>query len=365
MTKRRLVLITGAGASVELGSSGQLPLMGDWADAIIEALDDEEAGLALALHLELGMSGEDFERRLGELFAFFRSLPLVDKFLQAGRIDQTGVRSDVFDWLGRAQSREPRIIRAINASLWQEFGLPRIDTGKAVEAYRRLCEALRALPSHPETQLFSATTNYDRGGEEAWVGLGFSCDDGTRTRNYGGSAYLSVEAIEPWKYPGTVPHLHLHGAVGWYRDENGIRVDPADREYDEREIPAVLYPDPAKDPANETDVGVHAIWTKFREALDATDHILVLGHSLHDPPLVEAVAQRAAQRNVRVAITFYGDGAEDAKLIIHQLAGTRLSQPDVDLSLIPLSFGADANCDLVARWIDGATIEANGRVNGP
>lgn len=267
--ERRLLLVTGAGASVELGRDRPLPVMAGWADAISTALDAVEPGLADALHLGPGMSGEDFERTLGELFSAFRSVPLVKKYVYIGRVGPQGVESGIHQWIKYAERREPQVVEAINRSLWSEFGLARVDIDNAVATYTDLCGSLRALPADATTQLFSVTTNYDRLGEEAWAGVGFDVDDGSQQRLQGGSRYLDLRNVRPWKDPMTVPHLHLHGAVGWYRTNQGICIDPADRDFDDRQVPAVLYPDPNKDPYNETDVGVVALWEKFGEALAA------------------------------------------------------------------------------------------------
>lgn len=45
--ERRLVLVTGAGASVQFGTEDRpLPLMNGWSDALVDALNDQESGRA-------------------------------------------------------------------------------------------------------------------------------------------------------------------------------------------------------------------------------------------------------------------------------------------------------------------------------
>lgn len=361
MLDRRLALVTGAGAAVALGKNRELPLMTGWADAISTALDDVEPTLASALNLSPGMSGEDFERTLGELFAAFRAVPLIKRYIYIGRVGPQGVQSGIHEWIGRAENREPRITEAINRSLWNEFGLERIDVPSAVTTYRNLCSSVKAGPRNAETQLFSVTTNYDRSGEEAWAGVGFEVDDGGRQRLQGGSRYLDLRTMKPWKTDRTVAHLHLHGAVGWYRTSYGIRIDPADRDFDDRLVPAVLYPDPNKDPYNESESGVLSLWEKFTHGLEGATHLLIIGHSLHDRPLVGAIRERLGKGKMRLAVTFYEKEPSSADDIAEQLRQAGLD-PDGDVSLVPITFGPTARFDLLTRWIEGGTVRADGTV---
>jgi hypothetical protein len=338
-------------------------MMGDWADAIADTLDEAEDALAEALNLNRGMSGEDFERTLGELFSAFRSVTLVKKYIYIGREGPKGVRGGIREWIRFAEQREPKVIAAINRSLWSEFGLARVDVEAAMNTYRELSRALDALPAEKSTRLFSVTTNYDRSGEEAWAGVGFDVDDGGRQRLQGGSKYLDLRTVRPWSVPATVPHLHLHGAVGWYRTSQGIRIDPADRDFDDREVPAVLYPDPNKDPYNEGDASVVALWEKFGEALQDATHIIVVGHSLHDKPLVDALAATAKRPGVRLAVTFYGSSPADAEAVAGQLSVAGLGHSE-DVSLIPIDFHAEGDFSLVGRWIEGSVVQADGTAIG-
>ncbi len=361
MLDRRLVLVTGAGASVALGKDRELPLMTGWADAISTALDEVEPTLASALNLNPGMSSEDFERTLGELLSAFRAVSLIKRYIYIGRVGPQGVQSGIQEWIRYAENREPRVIEAINRSLWNEFGLERIDVPSAVTTYRNLCNGLKAGSRNPATQLFSVTTNYDRSGQEAWSGVGFEVDDGGRQRLQGGSRYLDLRTVKPWKAERTVAHLHLHGAVGWYRTSHGIRIDPADRDFDDRLVPAVLYPDPHKDPYSESEPGVLALWETFAQGLEGATHLLVIGHSLHDRPLVNAIRERLGKGELRLAVTFLEKKPSSADDLAEQLrqAGIDL---DGDVSLIPIFFGPDARFELLTRWIEGATVRADGTI---
>lgn len=352
----RILIVTGAGASRRLGTGNPLPLMSDWSDALVDALNEEEPTLAESVvRLAKGLAAEAFEETLGAFLRWSQTLDEIERFVQLGRVGPSGVSSDVITWIANARGRLPRIIRTINHSLWSEFGLKRVDIDTAANAYRELSRALGALPDQRDRKLFSVTTNYDRSGEAAWELVGFTCDDGGRRRRPGGSMVLEVDQIRPWEAGNTVPHLHLHGAVGWYRDEHGIRIEAADRPFDERELPVVLYPDPGKDPTNDADV--QALWKVFDQALAEATHVLVIGHSLHDRPLLdrlESIAGRA-----RLAIGFHSDPDE----LIGRLPPSMRGH-DIDLSLVKVDFHPEGDFSRLSGWIRGGTINKDQHVSG-
>lgn len=359
MADNRLVLITGAGATRNLGADDlPMPLMYEWAKSVRITFDKAEPGLADALGLNGDLSGEQFEKTLGEYLAWEQTLPLQHQFRRLGaeRNNKLQDRGDYQAWHQLASERAPMIRRALNTWLWEDFNLERIDRDAAHVAYGRLGESVFAALPAPNTEIFSATTNYDRSGESAWESLGYRCDTGAR----GGGArtsILRVGEIEPWGDHTVIGHLHLHGAVGWYRQEGAIRVEPADRRYDDRETPAVLYPDPQKDPFAEGGWGADTIWQKLVEALQQATHVLVLGHSLHDRPLVEALDELIHQGH-RPRLGFCYHTAEHPSAIGNRIRTARLFGGGmVDLSLIPMDFGPDADFEPLQRWILGATIQ--------
>jgi hypothetical protein len=362
-TEHRLVLITGAGASVHFGADGRtLPLMADWSDALVKALDSAERGLATTIDLRTGLTGEEFEEVLGAFLRWNQTFDATKRFIEVGRTSpDIPITSEILNWLSVARQRARTIVQAVNVSLWQEFGLKRVDTAKATSTYQGLLKALRALPANGPAALFSATTNYDRLGEVVLDDLGFTVDTGTGTRPVRArTEHLDVDAIQPWADPMTVPHLHLHGAVGWYRDpQGGIWVDPADRAYDPRLTPAVLHPDPDKDPLGEGEVGVSALWNKFADALESATDVLVLGHSLHDPPLLDALFQHSG-RNTRFAFTFH----HDAEPIKERLKSYRTAVANRELSLISMDFQPKQDFRWVRAWIDGGLVREDGTVGG-
>ncbi len=360
----KLVLITGAGASTNFGANGRnLPLMAGWSDALVTAFDETEPDLATTLGLHPGLEGQAFEEVLGTFLRWTQTLEATKRFIQVGRPNERSpVPDEVATWLVRARQRITTIVQTINKSLWREFGLNRVDTFAAADTYLELLKALRALPVSTglETALFSATTNYDRSAEAALTDLEFHVDTGARATR-GRTERLDFDAVQPWVDVRRVPHLYLHGAVGWYRDpeRGGIRVDPADRPYDDRLTPAVLYPDPEKDPLGDGETGVTALWDKFKEALGSATHVLVLGHSLHDGPLLKALSE-ATDGQTRLAFTFHGDSAP----IEERLSHYGLARPDRPLSLVDMNFQAKHDFRPLRAWIDGGLVRKDGTVGG-
>ncbi len=93
--------------------------------------------------------------------------------------------------------------------------------------------------------------------------------------------------------------LYLHGAVGWYRQDDGSIVSlPADRDYNPSlGAPAVLYPGPDK---NMERAETAQLWNEFEAALQQATHVFVLGHGLNDDHLVSALRSTKAQ----LAVTY-------------------------------------------------------------
>lgn len=365
--KRRLVLITGAGASRNFGrgegrvivgrqDGPPLPLMADWSNRLVATLDAGEKGLALAIGLRPDMDGEEFEEALGQFLKWTQAPPSTGPFRQLDRDRDS-------------QLRVKKIIRLVNQSLWREFGWSRINSGRASETYGKLLGALDALPplgAGPEkvsTRLFSATTNYDSSGERALTSLGLTPDIGQQHEEFGQTPYLKPDHIVPWSESLRVPHLHLHGAVGWYREfGSDIRIIPPteprisihylDQPYDDRLSPAILYPDPRKDPF-DVQLGVHTLWRKLNEALKTATHVLVIGHSLHDRPLLDALAESAkAGRQIRFAFCYYRDPRSLETVLSND---PTFSRPSVDVELVAMDFQPQCDFDELERWINGET----------
>jgi len=297
----KLFLITGAGASRNLGrDETQLPLMGDWADALCTALDTADHGLSAACHLAPGMSGPEFEKSLGQLMRWQEVRHLEERFEALGVNPRTSEAYPIQQARERTTTRLNTLARLLNVTLFEQFGQRRIDVDAAAQAYNSLLERLGADP------WAAATTNYDRSLEAALRQIGHAVSTGFR----------DTADLTPWLDPGgmmaqandTIPVLHLHGAVGWYSEGGVVYDHRGDRPFNPTlGLPVVLYPDPGKDPTATATVS--ALWREFEYALNEADAIFVLGHSLHDPPLVRAL--RVATSWAPVAISYWADGEAD------------------------------------------------------
>lgn len=304
-----LLLVTGAGASRELGKpEDPLPLMPDWANALCSALDGAESGLAGRCALSEGMGGEEFEEALGLLLRWEQMKYLNSRF--AGLTDQPGQFQQLD---GQASSRLGTIRQVIDRTLYEQFGQHRVDDERATTAYKSL---LQRLDVH---QLVLATTNYDRACEAALSRLGRKPDAGFRSDDSESVPKLQVAGlVASAREAESTACLHLHGAIGWYQKDGVVYDFRSGHEYNETlGTPVVLYPDPLKDPTS--DAHVATLWEEFRLALADADHVLVLGHSLHDPALVNAIRSAKPKRLAVTNLMTAGDEGEQRAWIEHQL----------------------------------------------
>jgi hypothetical protein len=91
--------------------------------------------------------------------------------------------------------------------------------------------------------------------------------------------------------------------------------------------PAVPYPDPDKDPTREA--GVQALWVEFEEALRSAGRILICGHSLNDPVLVETLKVHTAHTRIAVAVDFHHDYDAVAGAVQEKLPGAAVVEMHV------------------------------------
>ncbi len=271
---RRLVLITGAGASRNLGKGGPLPLMGDWA----RILSGDLGADAKAIGLSPQISGEAFEKLVGSFLKWSQGHDLNGRF---GRL--IPFYGDVAEWAMKCQRKTDEMVNIIRTSVFREFSKVRLDERAVENAYGKLFAHLDIKRG----ELVCATTNYDpslrlalrRRDLNPAIG-----DDGEP----GSTAMLRIVDLVDWdvRHRNCTPMLHLHGMVGWYWKGNEIQVLPDDQEFvPALGAPAVMLPDPQKDPF-VVDV-IRELWSNLRAALDDATHVLVLGHSLHDPHLAD------------------------------------------------------------------------------
>ena len=257
-----------------------MPLMGDWAETLCNALDERERGLAAACGLAPDLDGPVFEQAIGELLEWERVRRLEEKFEGLGRDDINGqTRSGVLKAREFMGDRLKAFKAALNDTLYTQFSQVAVDDQKAVDAYGHLLIALG------EPSIALATTNYDRSAESALIKIKRG-----KVRN----GFVGEPPRRKLFRPGHLvqgthddtPVLHLHGAVGWYERGGEVILEDAEERFDpNRGSPVVLYPDPQKEPiANEI---VAELWREFDLAIKSAPNVLVLGHSLHDRMLVE------------------------------------------------------------------------------
>ena len=286
-----MLLVTGAGASRNLGDPERpaLPLMADWSESLCTALDDEHEGLAAACALRPGMDGEEFEKALGLLLLWKRVQWLEERFAQLGGRPIGNVAEPIVQAREVTKERFEMVMRVINDTLYREFGLGRVDDDRATEAYQALFDKLDV------STLVVATTNYDRAGEVALTNLGWQVEEGFRrvphrTPEFDVQRLAKAREVRLEGSSKYAAYIHLHGSVGWYVADGKVREYPGDQDFNATlGTPVVLYPDPDKDPTS--DAIVSDLWREFHAALNEVDHVLVLGHSLHDPALVRAIRE--------------------------------------------------------------------------
>lgn len=278
--------------------------MPDWASRLVETL----GGRAQQIGLRADMPGEEFEAALGEFLAFEASLPRVGSFLHMDSPPQnpTGVNMAVLNWFNTSSAVVAEIRRGIWANLFESFGLDRIDHAHAETAYRALHDLIRAADGGgPESHIAHATTNYDPAIEVAVVkDERLALVDGFAPRPGAGTAVYSPNLFTSQWINSTahVPVVHIHGAVGWYlRSDGSIMRRPSDEPYDERQTPALLLPDDQKDPTALTSPA-RATWSAFNELLQEATHVLVVGHSLHDRHILDAL-RSASKRTAFVELS--------------------------------------------------------------
>ena len=296
-----LLLVLGAGASRNLGDKRPMPLMPDWSNALCEELDQAEEGLAGACRLDPDMDGPTFEKNLGLLLRWQSVRHLEERFEGLGGGYPGGSMGGVREARGNIDRRMGTVMEIINSTLYEQFGQRRIDYERARATYSQVLD--EASPC----DLIVATTNYDRAAESALRLLGHETNTG----------FTAMPEMTPALNPGgmvenlnaAIPVIHLHGAVGWYEREGIVSDHYGDKPYNPTlGNPVVLYPDPEKDPTS--DALVQQLWDEFDKAIEISDLILVIGHSLHDPALVASLSA-AMTAGTRVIVTYLNDADEE------------------------------------------------------
>ncbi len=234
-------------------------------------------------------------QRLGILLRFQEFHPLSARFIGLGGPHPGSRFSDADQALDNITRRLATVTDVLN-TLYDLFGLEQVDDDRARSAFGEL------LMEFGQPELIVATTNYDRSVEAALEHLGHTVDTGARSTRSRRPILETTDLCE--KREGGTLVLHLHRSVGWYEKGGKVRDYYGDQPYSASHgHPVVLYPDPSKEPTR--DALVADLWMGFRKALDWSDHVLVLGHSLSDPPLVAELNR--VQDRTKILVTYIDD----------------------------------------------------------
>lgn len=343
---RRLLILTGAGASRLLSRvpDEPLPLMQDWAERLRARLGPGLAGMST---LDSANTGLEFEQTLGALFAWELGLDPMLRFAEMARGSPETpdvVPQHVRQGVGNAQTNMAALTQTLHESLFDEFGPERLDDDACQRAYSSLLELVVHNPGQGDAVVF-ATTNYDRSIEIA-LGLmdvvggprtGFTPHPFRRTS-------LDPSGLGEFRPEPSV--VYLHGAVGWYvveqSGESQIESRPADEAYNSTlGRPAVLYPDPTKE-IERAETAL--LWGEFTRALKEATHVLVIGHQLNDPYLLDAL--KGAPAGVRVGYVAHAD----ERMSISDDKRQRAEQLLPGATVIPGEFGPQPRFDQDA-WV--------------
>ncbi len=352
-----LVLVTGAGASCEFGVGGaRLPLMGDWSKNLLGRLRETGAdGFADAVGLTEEMDGVQFEQRLGdflrEVAAFRLAAPLMQPLGLA--LDAPPPRperwTDWNGWHGAASHQLEQMLAVIYESLYEQFGAPNIDDGAVRVAFENL---LSHLGIDGSSRWVYATTNYDVIADDAIRSVGAEVDDGTIARPQHAERTFKIEGLVRSRH---VPLMHLHGRVGWFtRPDGAPYASDGHRTYNrDAGVPIIVLPDTEKNLAS--DQIINAMWGEFRQALRTAERVFVLGHSLHDEQLIQALAEDV-QGPLGVAVLAQERPGHDPNEITsegQEVAG-RVARDLPSATVIPMRFGRQHGPDEpphLTRWL--------------
>jgi hypothetical protein len=265
--------------------------MNDWALRLRQSVEAVVPGGSDVIGLREDIDGETFEASLGAFLQWARVQKLVVDFQLFGGQPIGSLNGEVQAWVARNQQRAGQVVEALNASMFELFGST-IDREKVRAAYTMLDSYLGGRG----VRKACATTNYDLALEIGFKAPGYVIWDRFSRQDQLSSEMFDPTMVLPEWDAESIPVLHLHGAVGWYFDEQASTVfrQPYDRPYNRTlGSPVFLPPDPSKDPFSEATVAT--LWADFDKLLAGASHVLVLGHSLNDAILVKRLREARAE----------------------------------------------------------------------
>ena len=350
-----LLLVTGAGASHEFGvNHTKLPLMRAWSDALVEKISGRSFSYLEATGLEKDLDGPEFEERLGRFLRMAQALPNIEQVLKPSLAFQPPPANfseqAMRDWHRVTIHHVGEITDLIHESLYESFSAERIDLDAAAQAYGMLFQQLGVGGTR---SMVYATTNYDVVGEYVIGRLGGLPDWGEpHALAPRGEADLRVERLLDGM-PRYVPVLHLHGRVGWYRRDSQRPVSgDTTKHHKDYGVPIVMLPDPNKE--YDADPLVFSLWSQFEEALQRARRVFVLGHSLNDRQLVQALRENVMPAE-RVAVTVLGDPESPGQAALEAQGVKELLERELPTAtLVPICFAQNTVSieGSVERWND-------------
>jgi hypothetical protein len=363
------LLITGAGASCPFGLNGtRLPLMTDWAEALVKKLVDGPSGFLGISGLHGGMSATQFEEQLGRFlnqvtaFAQVKDVVVTSRNLSLTEpATQVATTGTLESWYEQTKSQLGQIVDRIHESLYEQFAEPQWDAPKARDAYRDLFQMLGINAS---SRWVYATTNYDRIGETAIELADMLPDWGEPSRtSMPGERPIQVDQLLDG-IPRYVPVLHLHGRIGWYRrldfggvEDGGVYSNTSTRHQPGFGVPIVMLPDPAK--VYDSDSIINALWSQFLHALRRARRVFVLGHSLNDAALVSAIRDNVRSHGI-VAVTALAKEGTDIFEESGQAVAEKVENELGSAMVIPMRFGElGSGRAAIENWLERERVKGN------
>ena len=237
--------------------------MGGWCQSLVDKLSRASYGYREATGLSKDLGPELFERTLGEFLhrtlAFEQIGPLVPHTLalQPGQPPGLAAQGVLPEWHSTTVFHLRKITGLVRESLYELFAEANQELDAAQSAYLDL---LNALQINSRTRWVYGTTNYDVIGETVLSRLGFRPDWGELppVNSYNERRLDVTHLVEA--IPRSVPVLHLHGRVGWYRRAAGeAYASDTKRHHEDYGVPIVMLPDLEKsyteEPIIRLDVG--------------------------------------------------------------------------------------------------------------
>lgn len=300
--------------------------MDGWAEVLRQRFG---SALSELLGLHNVETAQDFEQHLGDLTRWLELVALNERFswMTSGTDDGRDIQVTHYEAaLRSAAERGERFQRTLDETLAELFGPGSFAASDVLgRAYNILLSAVGSDGRRPD-EIVCATTNYDRSLELALASIYQQVRTGFR---HDGIMRSTLEADGLGTFKRQPSLLYLHGAVGWYRSEDGgvVAYPAADPYRPDLGRPGVLYP--SKNKVVEDSV-VRDIWVELDAALANATHVLVLGHGLGDDHLV----QRLRETDATLAVTCFSD--ED---------GVRIESALPNAYPIHVDFGPKPNWD--------------------